>query len=500
MKRAALLLLLGGCNQVWGLDGTKPAPDASPFDAPLPRVKLTYVAATTSTTSAVPTPELVLATPPVTPAPEVRVGPLDGALVSRAYSAGEIEIPTRIFELPQWRLEYTVPGDVPREVQWHPTDTGHIAVPMIGRVSPRDAIPTGSSYGVTTSHAYSDAHVYTTGVWNELKIGGSADPVFVGGSQLQSMFGKLGAPDPAQNDFIVVADYASTGNCSRLLQGAGVAKVAALAQGQQALITATYASDLSETTTVSYAKASAGKLDTALDTRIDSPVKKAARTVVGRLPERGLSSFISTYNGVPAPPMVVVADCAFNGTVNPDVAGRVLTAFPKAVMMYASNLRQRGATELLSSLVSVAVDQATFQPTFEVPLALTAKLADSSTSYPLEGATDMIQLPPSIGRIELSFTHDAFTPDLYFDYFEVWLYSINQAIQTPKLERIYIGTNPMSPKITIDPNVLELNIEYAIAIKTYRGAPQVPAKHDFATAQSDLQSVGTIFFRTFVKK
>jgi len=139
--RAVCLLGLAACGYP-----PLPIPDAPPDIIFTPHVVLTWQLATTSPSGA---PSAMLEYPPFAPgaAPLIRIATLDGPFAMASYSSdaatpGWIQVPRSYFEpsgdaptAAPWRLEYTLPGGVPHEVQWAPEDRiGRLVVPMVGRV------------------------------------------------------------------------------------------------------------------------------------------------------------------------------------------------------------------------------------------------------------------------------------------------------------------------------------------------------------------------------
>src|SRR3954469_21249431 len=174
--RAVCVLGLATC----GYDPL-PIPDAPPDGiGDGSHVVLTWQLATTAASGA---PPPHLESPPFASgaAPQVRIATSDGLFAPASYSSdpatpGWIGVPRSYFApsgdastAARWRLEYTLPGGVPHEVQWAPDDRlGHLVVPMVGRLD-RPVAPTGSGYRVTLSNfTFSGSHatsVLTTGLW-----------------------------------------------------------------------------------------------------------------------------------------------------------------------------------------------------------------------------------------------------------------------------------------------------------------------------------------------
>src|SRR3954470_3779333 len=151
MRRLALvtpLALLASCNWVFGLDETKPRPDAPPLDAAWRVIHLNLLQATLGADhkplppAEVPIPDLVSAA----------VGRIDGAgvLTPVDASSGTFTVPPEITGGP-WRVVYQRTGGIPHEYQDMPADA-HLVEPWWGPLTrtPPDATsgytlkPTGS--------------------------------------------------------------------------------------------------------------------------------------------------------------------------------------------------------------------------------------------------------------------------------------------------------------------------------------------------------------------
>jgi hypothetical protein len=218
--RAVCLLGLAACGYP-----PLPIPDAPDNIGDPPYVALTWQLATTSASGA---PSAMIEYPPFAPGalPLIRTATLDGPFARASYSSdaltpGFIEVPHSYFEpsggastVAPWRLEYTLPGSVPHEVQWAPADkVGYLVVPMVGRLD-RSPVPTGSGYRVTmanhnTFSATDNTSVLTTGLWT---AGATPPPsgavVDYDFASATSLSGARGSPDAAQGDRGFVVAYA----------------------------------------------------------------------------------------------------------------------------------------------------------------------------------------------------------------------------------------------------------------------------------------------------
>ncbi|HMG56670.1 MAG TPA: hypothetical protein VK601_24385, partial [Kofleriaceae bacterium] len=216
------LVLLVGCNQIFGIAATQPW-DAPPDVVPdLPHVVLTWQLATTAPSGA---PSPALEYPPFAAgaAPQIRIATLDGPWAPAAYSSspgkeGWIEIPRSYFDSdgagthPTWRLEYTLVGGAPHEVQWAPDDKiAHLVVPMVGRLD-RQSAPLGGGYRVTPSGyagPYTFPQLFTTGLWTAGIVNPPSSGVTVDYdySSASSLNGAQGRPDATRGDRGFLVDF-----------------------------------------------------------------------------------------------------------------------------------------------------------------------------------------------------------------------------------------------------------------------------------------------------
>src|SRR6185436_16668484 len=108
MRRVALgLLAAAGCNQIWGLGPVDLAPpgDGPGDGANVRRIRLTAQITKTTRMGYV---DPSLDEGPITPAPLVQLGPIDGPLMSAAYGTdGTVAYPAGFLGKP-WRLVYTL--------------------------------------------------------------------------------------------------------------------------------------------------------------------------------------------------------------------------------------------------------------------------------------------------------------------------------------------------------------------------------------------------------
>ena len=222
MRRAAFGLLvattLGGCNQVFGLDETKPVPDAPdviPPDAMWSSIQLGFLRLAFDPAAA------SIAAPAFTPFPDlmsVAVASFDGPLVTRAADAmGLVTIPLDITMAGPFRLVYQRTGDpVPHEYQ-NLVPNARVIEALFGPVT-RPTVPANAGFlikplGAPTNHA--NNRVFTVGTWTEGKTILFPDPGNVRNFDYTyqapntvSMSGPLGLT--AATDAGVLVDYNAT--------------------------------------------------------------------------------------------------------------------------------------------------------------------------------------------------------------------------------------------------------------------------------------------------
>lgn len=491
----AVLLGAAGCNTIFGLGATEqkpldPTPDAPP-DGPSPRVGLSYLVAATK----------VPATMPASPEraafagdPQVKVGPLHGALTAASYvsdNGGEVEVPPALFGSP-WRLEYTPPGDVAHEVQWNPAvGAGRLVVPIFGRLA-RVPAPGGSGYRITPTpgHSFTAGRVFTTGIWLEVGTGvvASGQPVDVNLATATPRSGPPGAPDLAARDLVVLLDYG--GSSCRVTTGSADFEARALSAGSLTPVSPSWTAPSTQTT-IGYEELDdlsvPTRLAQALGTR--STGQTANRNVYGRIASVEMPAFTQLYNNVPAPMMVPLADCPFAaGATEAFVDPVGLTGFPAAVFSYTANLRQLpgSGTSLLSSIATVT--RTPLAVSFDVPIP-TAPITLGTLDLV---AADGPQLAAG-GVAELSFGLDRTPATSTLHHVEVRLHRISGAQLVT--ERVYLVAAATRPTVAIDTTILQPDSTYVFSLHTFRGRPGA-ATYDFATS-SFPQSTATVFTRPF---
>ena len=493
MRRLALVGLVAGCNQIYGLDPTKvdvPTPDAM-----LSTARLSYLVGPAMMGGA-PAPTSVS---PVTPNPEVRIALLDEPFADATYEDGRILYAPGFVGKP-WRVEYTPVGELTHEVQWEPSNgAGHLTVPVFGPPS-RTRLPAGTGLRVSMTafgspHTFVNPVVGTTGYWSEVTVAGSTQTPMIDLHATPPLSGDFGAPDPVAKDIVFALQYGSQNNC-RLTTYAGAAVVPALEPGQIKVVGLTHDTSFSaiklnypiNNMPVSSFGATQERLAMALGGRSD--LENGSRAVYARLAHPNMPAFTETFDDVPAPLMIVLADCPASVAETPaaaNIGGEL--AFPEVAYVFAANQRIVGSVRLRSSIAAIGTRNASsgeYDVTFPVQLAVAPKL----------GSIDLAIVPDGdsmIGDAPLDLTFDLESIAFETDYFDVVLYKLGATALEPV--RVYVGPSPAMRKIRFDPTVMEKGPQYVFAIRTYRGRPEA-RRYDFVPVSSP-QAVGTIFTRAF---
>ncbi len=159
-----------GCNQIFGINGTKLA-DAPPGidginpDVPLGTLFLTQLQLVTPGGSAAS--DVISADAAISPAPTIEIGALTGALTAATYAAdGSFQVPFSLAGQP-YRIVYQFSGDIPTEIQWS-RSSAHLTVPLWGPVD-RGTVPPSSDVHFAPAGApvnpNGDAYAASTGGW-----------------------------------------------------------------------------------------------------------------------------------------------------------------------------------------------------------------------------------------------------------------------------------------------------------------------------------------------
>lgn len=501
------LLLLGGCNQIFGLTPARTW-DAS-IDVPpdMPHVVFTWQLAT-PLSSGGPAP---LSYPPFAPgfAPQIRIAQLDGAFEHADYLTnpgmeGWIPIP-RIYLGTTWRLEYTFPNGVPHEVQWAPDDKlGHLTMPLVGpsdRISP----PIGSGYTITPTNysgPYTNPRVLTTGLWTDglvtaQVVGATVDYDF---SNALWLSGPKGRPDAVPGARAMFVDFTTDTTpppgsvpCPRVAAGSAPVDPALLA-GVHTMQSVTWDRGTKPVDAPPIDRAILDRLT--LDPLHGAFSSPASVVLYGAVPSTdfpGLAGIPPAFTPVklPIPAMQILLQCRYDRNPLPNVASpAALNDFPRVLHAQLVATRQALGAELVAGLETVIASSAAggFKIAFPAPLATKMTLSTSTGAIDLTGPNDQIPIgtPDSL---TLTFAPES-APDLRADYYDVLLHKIVGGALTT--ERIYTVT---APQVKIDVSVLARNTDYVLEIRTYKG--HLMASHgDFAPVDYPY-GAAIVFTRTF---
>jgi len=532
MRRVASMcwLLLVGCNRIFGITETQPW-DAPPDVVPdLPHVALTWQLATTSPTGG---PSAVLEYPPFAPAaaPQVRVATIDGAFTPASYSSdattpGWIVVPRSYFEPPAgetavqpWRLEYTLPGGVPHEVQWTPDDKiGHLVVPMVGRVD-RPPVPDGSGYQLTvngftfpTTGPVHNPSVLTTGLWTAgptaAPSGASVDYAFVNASSLS---GARGSPSTTPSDRGFLVDYVNTpdGGNVRCNVAVGSASLSSLALTAGTHSAQTIKWDASRRPVVSELPdlITESRLITALGKLNNGVSDTESWFFFGSIPSINFPGLIASAPGIqlPVPVMQVLLQCPQGpGSAGPTVAGAIpntaqptlLADFFTAVhvqLVEARPVTALGSVTLFSGMETVIAAPAGGGFRLSFPAAIPTQITlttPAGTALDLAGDSDQIPTGPLSGQFTLDFVPETGV-GLRADYHDVYLHRISAGALVTPPERIYTVT---APEVKIDASQLAAGADYVFEIRSYAG--HVSAPHGDFTPVDYPYGSAVVFTRT----
>jgi hypothetical protein len=526
MRRAAGVgwLLLVGCNQIFGITASQ-LYDAGPDVTPdMPHVALTWQLATTSPSGA---PSAMLEYPPFAPdaAPLIRTATLEGSFVQASYSSdaatpGFIEVPHSYFEpsagtstVAPWRLEYTLPGSVPHEVQWAPADkAGYLVVPMVGRLD-RSPVPTGGGYQVTlTNHTFTgtpNTNVLTTGLWTAgATMAPSGMVVDYDFSSAMSLSGARGSPDAARGDRGLVVDYALDPDSKGILCNVAIGSAAltrlALTPAVHTMQTATWDagrlkvnSELPDTNVFTRLATGLGALNT---------ISQDSHLLFGSVPSTSFPGLIGSSPSfrLPVPVMQTLLQCpqgpASQGPTSSNMIPTtaqptLLDDFPTVVHVQLVEPRMVPAlgVTLYSGMETVIASSAGggFRMSFPAAIPTRTTLATPAIGQvDLVNNTDQIAVGAPTGPFTLAFTPETGT-GLRADYHDVYLHRINGGMLTT--ERIYTVT---APQVRIDgPMVLAPGADYVFEIRSYAGHVMAPLG-DFRPVDYPYGSA-VVFTRTF---
>jgi hypothetical protein len=521
--RTVCLLGLAACGYP-----ALPIADASVGDD-APHVVLTWQLATTSVSGA---PSAMLEYPPFAPgaAPQIRIATLDGPFAPASYSSdaatpGSIQVPRSYFQptgdastVAPWRLEYTLPGGVPHEVQWAPEDKlGHLVVPMVGRLD-RSPVPIGSGYQVTlTNHTFTGTHntnVLTTGLWTT----GVTNPpsgmvVDYDFSSAISLSGARGSPDAAQGDRAFVVDYAVNPDnngiqCNVAIGSTVLTQLALKPTGHTAQPPAVWDagrtmvnSELPDTSVFT-------RLATGLSALNNMVSSQDSQLVLGSVPSTSFPGLIGSAQSfrLSVPVMQLLLQCPLGpqsqGPMTSSMIPRtaqptMLGDFPTVVhvqLVDARTVPALGVT-LYSGMETVIAAAAgggfrmSFRAAIPTRMTLDTPAAGKVDLVGTVGSPDQLAVGAPTGAFTLAFTPETGV-GLRADYHDVYLHRIAGGVLTTV--RIYTVT---APQVRVDGSVLAPSTDYVFEIRSYAGHAMAP-RGDFAPVDYPYGSA-VVFTRTF---
>jgi len=483
------LVVLVGCNQVFGIHKTEPY-DAAP-DVIADR---TYVKLTSRVAGVLPSgaPDLEPVDLPIAPAPRVRYAALDQAWQDASYDPdGTVTVARELFAaqpdggLVPWRFEYTLSDGVPHEVQWAPEDKhGQLAIPLFGRAV-REVAPSSAGYDVAPIgvNPLQSPRVFTTGLWTEgiASNHNTASVTYSFGSAV-SMSGPRGRPDPAQGDRAFVIDYGiDDPTACRFATGSAVLASAALEASGHSTPMATW--DASKRAVSSANVAPAGHDITrfgAIASLGGAPVVGsfsfgyAASAVLAGLPGVPRSAQLPVSTVLPTPVMLTILQCPYKplAMAYDQVAAAqpaALDPFSRIMHVQLYSTRTVDGVALVSGMESATLG-ATFTgfvPTFPaaIPVAVQLEAAGGGMTDLLGPSEGVAVGPP--GRFTVHITPEA-EAGVRADYYDVTLHRFDAGGLTT--ERIY---TVISPEVVLDAASLAPAADYVLEIRSFRGHPNV---------------------------
>jgi hypothetical protein len=488
MRSVALgvLAITCGCNQIFGLDSTKPydgGVDGRP-DAPYIKIDLRWAIANTDLMGA-PVPMLELE--PLgsdtlsTGVPTIKVGALATTdLVDAPYdvSDGTFIVP---FDLPghPWRVVYTLPGSpIPREIQWN-VSTAHLVWPRTSRWNAPIA-PTGGGYDITPTGAPTlvQPSVWTTsGVFTNtpLMAGEHAGTraMFGFSANALPLAGPRGAPETAKGDGLLLVDRGTLDANTTGVVGWAVTRLDLHAGS----LTVATPSPPWFTTVSTFTSKPGGagpmgavtRLNTATGGFVNTP---SERTIYGLSPNLLLPGFVPDPS-VPAerPLMFPLSERNLN-TISPQPkvdVDSVLTPLEKIVCASYSATRTSMGTALTSTLQVMWPIGMLNQPMyFPAPIAISTQLG--SVSLSADGS--MVSLGSN--AFVLTWTPDG-GMNVGADDYVIGLYELSGIGITPI--RTY---QVLNPSVVIDRTLFQMGHHYVFGITAHHGFPGA-TNADFST-------------------
>jgi len=447
---------------------------------------------------------------PIVPAPKVRIAPIDGPFgadtTTYAPNDGSIAIPNAYLNT-TWRLEYTLAGNVPHEVQWAPDDLqGHLTVPVFGRLQ-RDPVPTGGGYQITPPNpptSYMFPRVFTTGLWTEGIASRNGPTVDYDFSNATSLSGPRGRPDPSLGDHALLVDYVADGNGCRIAAGSAALDSAAIQAGTHTVQTPPWnttteavMSDQVSFTTVTRLIGGLGKLHVMFNGPLSAQLYGAPASTdmpgLGGTPEGSTLLAMS----LPVPVMLTLLQCPYNIALSSPMQlpaqPPTLASFSRIVHVQLVDSRPALGVTLNSGMEAVLqAGSSGFTMAFPAAIPTQFTLATPGNGMvDLVGGSDQVAVGPASGAFELAFIPEAATDTpLGADYYDVVLHRIVAGTLTT--ERIYTVT---APKVRIDGALFMPGADYVFEVRSYKGHPQAP-HGNFAPVDYPY-GAAIVFTRTF---
>lgn len=500
------LLVLVGCNQVFGITPTKEY-DASVDVVPDSYVKLTWQVATILASG---DPSPAVEDQPIVPPPRVRhAALLDDHFTDATYSPddGSIVVPRDYF-VPgtTWRLEYTLADGVPHEAQWSPDDKqGHLTVPIFGRLE-RDPVPMGGGYTTIPSGAtsYRQPRMFTTGLWTEgvinnylISDGAKIDYDFY---NAVAMSGPNGRPDPLQGDHALLVDFMTSGGC-RVAAGSAALDSAAIEPSKHSMALSTWDAGTKPVTSDRVDLAILDRLTTTLGKLHNNTIAVtgtvsfgiAINTSMPGLPGVPTSPLLQTSTVLPTPVMLTLLQCPYTASSLPNTAQpALLDPFSRILHVQLVDTRQVLGVSLNSGMETAIVSATATGFKLAFPAAIPTNMTLTTPAngpIDLAGATEQVGVGATNGSFTLTFTPEM-AAGLGVDYYDVTLHRLDGGTLTT--ERIYTVT---APKVQIDGALLAPQAVYVFQIRSFKGHP--------SARQGDLRPVSypygsaIVFTRTF---
>jgi hypothetical protein len=509
------LVVLVGCNQVFGIHKTELHDAAPDVIADMSYVKLTWQIASVLPSGA---PDPMIVDAPIEPAPKVRYAALGQPWTDASYSPidGAIEVDRAFFfpagadggmpvpgSLPTWRLEYTLAGGVPHEVQWAPDDKhGQLAVPLFGRAD-RKPVPTGGGYMFTPEGApanFNSPRMFTTGQWSEGQIpsylgtGGTIDYDFFNATP---MSGSRARPEPTLGDRAFLVDYASSDGC-RSASGSAALDSAAIEPGKHSLPAAIWNASTREVTsepvsleTLTRFRGALGQLH---EGTVSGTISLGIAASAQLPPLTGVppSPLLPIATALPAPVMLTVLQCPYDLAKLPKAAQPAeLDGFSRLLHVQLVSSRRVLGVALDSGMETAIASSSSINFKLTFPAAVPTMITLATPANPriaLDGDDEPIDIGPAPGTLTLDFV-----PELGQappDYYDVTLHQLDADARITR--RVYTVT---APHVELDGTQLTPGAVYVLEIRSFKGHPDA-ASGDFRPVSFPYGSA-IVFTRAF---